>query len=175
MTGGLYGFSGLSGRSGRSGRSGSTAYHSIGTGRGTGNPVTKVTREDLRAYAKQQEAKKKADREKAISSLARAIRVKSARDFQQRKIKTTRNKKQPYANLLGNAEMIVGNALFGKRPIITDEEAKERATKEVNKKMAAEEAAATDAIRKDFATHGIGGGRKTKKHRNKKNKTKRRR
>ena len=133
------------------GFSGSTGR---GTGRGTGNPVT---REDLRESAKQQKAKKAADREIAISKRARETRIKRALAVMRR-----RSDKNKNPGILHVVRRSVSDAINGEPSLPSREESITRATNEVDEEIAAAKAEENKKTAEQFRQHGIG-GRKTKK------------
>ena len=148
-------------------RGSSTVYHSIGTGKGNyGTGTGKLTTEDLRKYEKQQKAKKEADRKIAISKRARENRIKRARDFQERMSDKKRN-----PGIFPTVRRSISNFINGEPKIPSREESVRLATMYVDE----EEAKKRKEERKQFGFENPLHGGKTKKHRNKKNNTKRRR
>lgn len=144
------------------GFSGSTGK---GRGTGTGNPGT---RDSLREAAKYRKEKEKADRETAILKRARATRVKRALAFMERRLD---EKQKP--GIFNVMRRRASDTIYGKPSLPSREEAERLATMEVDKEMAKKAAAEREEFAEIRQLHGLGGGRKTKKHLNKKNNTKR--
>jgi hypothetical protein len=138
------------------------------TGRGTGTGTG--TGDSLREAAKYRREKEEAERKNAILKRARATRIKHALSFMRRRLD---EKQKP--GVFNVIRRRVSDAIYGKPTLPTRKEAERLATMEVDAEIAKKAAADRKYFAKIREQHGLGGGRKTKKHRNKKNNTKSRR